>query len=282
MPRLKNHEVWIESDGERYVEYETKVEGDVVTCYIASQIDKLFQIKWADRNVPILVSSAVWFDVDGVRLDGQANLDGSKRQTITSRGYRSDSTSFLPYKFSHIALTDDDAAFAPSNNMGTIRVNVYRVVIGEPADAVFLTLPDGFQKPLSERTKKMGSHRIGFGNVEKVTVPQRYRRTIPYQNEVGPYVSFKFLYRPKDVLQALEIIPATPAAIDLSDEDEKEQELLRRQAELARKIKELKERRKSSRTKVKMETKAEDCSNVSLKTTNFTYKDDGAIDLTLD
>ncbi|KAI5122996.1 hypothetical protein M0805_007618 [Coniferiporia weirii] len=262
MPRLKNHEVWIESDGERYEEYETKVEGDVVTCYIASQIDKLFEIKWADHNVPILISSAIYFDVDGVRLDGQANFDIPKHKTITSRGYRSDSTSFLPYKFSHVALTDDDAAFAPSNDMGTICVNVHRVVIGEPTNPTFLTLPDGFQKPLSERAKKMGSHRIGFGEVEKAAAPPRHRKIFPYQNEVGPYVSFRFLYRPKDVLQALEIIPATLATnkrpattspvpgssnpeternrkrkrrspnskadqeIDLSDDDEEERELL--------------------------------------------------------
>ena len=42
MPTLLNHEVWVESEtGERYEEYGTKVEGNVVTCYIASEVGKV-------------------------------------------------------------------------------------------------------------------------------------------------------------------------------------------------------------------------------------------------
>lgn len=44
MPTLKNHEVWIETDGQRYEEYDIKVEGDVVICYIASQAGKVCRL----------------------------------------------------------------------------------------------------------------------------------------------------------------------------------------------------------------------------------------------
>lgn len=44
MAILKNHKAWIEDeDGRAFDEYATKVEGDVVTCYIESKVDK---VRW--------------------------------------------------------------------------------------------------------------------------------------------------------------------------------------------------------------------------------------------
>lgn len=41
MSILKKHEVWIVTDGQRYEEYDIKIEGNVITCYIASQAGKV-------------------------------------------------------------------------------------------------------------------------------------------------------------------------------------------------------------------------------------------------
>ncbi|KAI5122995.1 hypothetical protein M0805_007617 [Coniferiporia weirii] len=321
MPILKNHEVWIESDGERYAEYDVKVEGNVVTCYIASQADKTFQISWTNHDMPILTSTSASFRVDGVKLDSIVHRDTSGILLHSSKGHWTSGTSLMPYEFAHIALTDDDILSAPSKHMGTICVKVYRIVVVKRLDGfVTRTLPDGFQNPVSERAKKMGSHRVGLGDVKEVAKPRGSLKTTRYQNEVGPYVTFKFIYRPRDALQALEIIPAAqeidkkPAAasqvlepsetgarhnkrrrncstsvktedqvIDLSSsEDDEEQKLLKRRAEISRKLKELKKRRKSSNAKLKSETKEEDNPLDSSNMMELTYDDNGAIDLTLD
>ena len=42
MPKLRNHEAWAENDiGERFKEYSERVEGNIVTCYIASESEKV-------------------------------------------------------------------------------------------------------------------------------------------------------------------------------------------------------------------------------------------------
>lgn len=42
MPKLRNHEAWVENDiGERFEEYGERVGGNVVTCYIASESEKV-------------------------------------------------------------------------------------------------------------------------------------------------------------------------------------------------------------------------------------------------
>lgn len=42
MPKLRNHEAWVQDEaGERFEEYGTKAEGNVVTCYIVSEADKV-------------------------------------------------------------------------------------------------------------------------------------------------------------------------------------------------------------------------------------------------
>lgn len=42
MPKLRNQEAWAESkSGERFEEFDVKIDGNVVTCYIISEMDKV-------------------------------------------------------------------------------------------------------------------------------------------------------------------------------------------------------------------------------------------------
>ena len=41
MPKSKDQEVWIECEGVRCEEYANKTDGNAITCYIESQVDKV-------------------------------------------------------------------------------------------------------------------------------------------------------------------------------------------------------------------------------------------------
>ncbi|KAI5122998.1 hypothetical protein M0805_007620 [Coniferiporia weirii] len=315
MPMLQNHEVWIESDGKRYEEYDISTTGkSMVTCYIASEVDKVFQIGWINYNVPIGVSNALHFYVDGIWLDGFVNSYTSGLRTKSSKGHWTDATSLMPYKFSYVSQTDDDIVHAPFKDIGTICVELYRIVIGEAVEFMRPDLPHNLGMPLS--AGGMNSHGVGFGNVEKVRIPRLTIKTHPYGNEVEPFVTFKFIYRPRYILQALGIIKTSLLVdnkifgaiasgsgsnngrkrkrlfveVKTEDEetnfpegaDEEERELLKQQLELARKLKNLRQRRKYSSAKVKLEMGVEENSSVSAHMTDLTLNDIVAMNMDYD
>lgn len=103
---------------------------------------------------------------------------------LVSKGYRINGTSFRAYKFSNVKLAgdnlwwklmyislnsslDDDEASSASNDFGTISVEVHRVLIEYlPEDYTYTpyALPNDMGMPLSERSKKIGAHRVELGS----------------------------------------------------------------------------------------------------------------------
>ncbi|EJD00491.1 uncharacterized protein FOMMEDRAFT_148251 [Fomitiporia mediterranea MF3/22] len=320
MPILKNHEVWIESDQKRYEEYQTEVENDVVTCYIVSEAGKIFQIQWKNHECPLEISTRATVETDGVHMRTKTwcHEDGENCGSI--RGVNQDTKTYWPYKFAHVILTDNGGV-AASKDMGTIVISLFRVIVTSTSRSEKCkprTVPIDLDMPLNKKSNKMGCHRIGLGDT--VHDPNRRLRTIrtkPYGIDVSPYVTFRFIYRPKEILQALEVIPVartekskrareplsvagrsntTPAqnqrkrrrmsnakaerdVTNLSDIDQTEQELLKQRAEVDRKLKELRKSKGKASARVKLEVKVEDEISMSAA---FVLDTNGAIDLTLD
>ncbi|KAH8113108.1 hypothetical protein DFH11DRAFT_362259 [Phellopilus nigrolimitatus] len=325
MPRWENFDAWVTSDGERFEEYDIKVVGNVVTCYVASEVDKIFQVQWRNYEEPWFISNAVRVAVDGAQLDSTACRHELGVRWSESKGHWMNATSYRPYKFSAVTFTDDETvATSSSKDLGVITVTISRVILSA-ARGFFISekLPENLGMPLNERAKKMGSHKVNLDDVAKEGEVSRGTATATlYPGIIDPFVTFHFKYRSKDILRALEIIPVirtegnkrprstspVPGSsgekeqrgkrrasnvklendvIDLSDDDDAElmaqqAEIVKQQADLARKLEALRNRRRNAGSTVKKEVKTESDANGSTNRTGFVVDENGAIDLTLD
>jgi len=210
--RLRGYGAWIESDGEPLEEYAIEVEGDTVSCYICSEEGKGFVLHFDDDGSAYPGDSAL-SDNRGrstaVKIDGSLAdrvWGGFKREVISEGVQKGDFVKL--YDFTPIVTTDDDDVAAEDDakneHIGTIQVEVKRgIKLGSGTTFDGPVLSTG---PIHERSKKAGSHRVALGKA--VYKPQSGVRTV--YTDHTPWVTFRFLYRKRDVLMAQGILPHSP------------------------------------------------------------------------
>ncbi|KAJ7683637.1 hypothetical protein B0H17DRAFT_1073664 [Mycena rosella] len=215
-------------DGVKLSEYavEQSADGKQVTCWIPSENDKQFCVKFknTDARKTYPVSSRVF--VDGIKCGGR--LLQIRRDNVSKGSRDSVSTSAdkrRPLTFSQQALTDDDAYLnaAISPDLGTIRV-VFNHVNPLGTSKRWKGREGRFQpQTLHERSKKAMGHSVQsdlfrlrathscspfpcsrFGPEFR----QQNRRC--HSEHIEQLVTFVFKYRPIGLLRAEGIAPPAP------------------------------------------------------------------------
>ncbi|KIJ98189.1 hypothetical protein K443DRAFT_680976 [Laccaria amethystina LaAM-08-1] len=194
-------EAWVTldgPDGARREEYAVEVneQEKLVTCWIASEIGKTFQVCCKAPTVP--------FHCNGdLLLDGKpvaASLrHPNTSATLVYRSCYTSPTTERPFMFSSLEVTDDDAYLLAdsSRDIGEIRLQINRVVPLQ-LQPHKQSMPPQLDQKVHERSKKAVVHRIGLGE-EKVTSGATKVWNI---KRVERLANFVFKYRNIDMLQA--------------------------------------------------------------------------------
>lgn len=202
-------EAWVTldgPDGARREEYavEFNKQEKLVTCWIASELGKTFQVCWKAPIVP--------FHCNGdLRLDGKwvsGKIRGplcSATSVMEHRSCFTSPTTERPYMFSSLEVTDDDAYLSADGDIGEIRLQINRVVPLQ-LKALQKSMTPSLDQKVHERSKKAVVHRIGFGEEKVVS-----NSTSSWKIErVERLANFVFKYRNIDMLQANGIAPPSP------------------------------------------------------------------------
>jgi len=207
MPKLRNLGVWVTVADKKLEEFgHAEKDGKVVSCYIPSEVDQEFRIRVQNSLGTSGISCHIYADGELMAK----SYCGANDSTQIKGSYVSPSMR-KPFVFSKLNLTDDESSLkSPESwaNIGLIEAQLFRVIGVSKAKftAIQACLAND---PVHERSKKAGSHRIGLGKTVKSTAKGV---KVTYLDEVTgePYVKFQFMYRPRALLQAQEIIPAPP------------------------------------------------------------------------
>ncbi|EJU04784.1 hypothetical protein DACRYDRAFT_93212 [Dacryopinax primogenitus] len=203
MPDIRNFRAFITVDGEPLPEYklEFENEGNTVRCWIPSEYGKEFSVHWVDRARVSQTAGYVYVDGEhcGGRFirpqdrDGHAYLDNRPLDDYT----------MASFKFGSMVLTDEDQGVEEAHvvkEIGMIRLVVKEGTIGDHYTHNYKAIA---HKPVNERMKKVGGHRVVLG--AQKSAPQTWKHFHPFKI---PPVVFIFQYRPMDLLKAMDI--ATP------------------------------------------------------------------------
>jgi len=278
MPKFQAIHARIKVSDEELLEYDVQVDENErqVSCWVPSEAGKNFAICWT--NTDPLTDTSGQIMLDGIQAGGYFCKNGSTRECVCSDCYVS-STTIRKFCFSPITFTDDDDYIGTSSaNLGEIKLEVWTVV--NPSSSPYKQRVEdpvaSFDAVVHERSKKVGAHRVRFGDLEEAPGTTFFTYTKVYR-----MATFIFRYRPLDILQANDIAPLAPRAahaeqsnkrklseddvieIYSSDEDEIDQHV----KELKDKLKRL-ESRRVKKAKVKVE-KAE-----------HSIRSNGVVDLT--
>jgi len=265
MPKFQAIHSRIKVDDEELPEYDVQVDENErqVSCWVPSEAGKNFAICWTNANP--LTDTSGQVALDGIQVGGYFCNRGSTREWVCSDCYVT-STTIRKFCFSPITFTDEDEYLITSAaNLGEIKLEVWTAV--NPSTAPYKQRVedpiDSFNTKVHERSKKVGAHRVKFGDLEEAPSTTFYSSTKVYR-----LATFIFRYRPLDILQANDIAPVAPRAahaeqsnkrklseddvieICSSDDDEIDQHVKK----LKDKLKRL-ESRRVKKAKVKVEKK---------------------------
>ncbi|KAF4596139.1 hypothetical protein EYR40_008175 [Pleurotus pulmonarius] len=203
MLQLEKFTAWVTIDGEETPEYNVEIsdDGKEATCWIASQVNKPFEVHWRVEANHVATVGDV--RVDGKSASGKVvhpSVEMSQNGSVT--GVPISRTQIRPLMFSATELTDDDSYLnvGASPELGSIVLEIKNIVIidtpsqYEPKDTQF-------ENKVHERSKKLGAHSARLG--EPQYKPMRYASGV----RCGRVAMFTFRYRPLDILQAQEIAP---------------------------------------------------------------------------
>ncbi|KAJ6508071.1 hypothetical protein DFH09DRAFT_1050306 [Mycena vulgaris] len=209
---------WITIDGKEATEYDVETSDDqkTVTCWIPSELGKIFSVNWKISAYPQDTIGLV--EVDGNMCGGPIVYTHSLPKTSHEDGI-SDGMNLKPFMFSSLELTgeiytlfnsliiyrlslDDDAFLGEASHkgLGVIELTILPIEVTERNVAPrVISLPD---IKVHERTKKAVTQHITLAKaVAKPEVFVRWKRAGP------DVVKFSFKYRPLDILQANGIAP---------------------------------------------------------------------------
>ncbi|KAK0205072.1 hypothetical protein DFS33DRAFT_1325261 [Desarmillaria ectypa] len=204
---------WVSIDGVEAEEYGMTVDGTRVTCWIASEANKTFRLHWKDS----VVSSPTRGNpsIDGTTYPPRY-IGSLRRSEVFLGSVRDSDSSKRPFMFTKLNLTDDDAYLnvAAPSSLGEIEVVLYRVErrrsrnhrppLNNTSQGADLT-----RRVYHEHNKKGIDHEISLGSPRRVdSIIRRQHNPLCFTKPRGdPIVTFRFKYRPLDVLQAQDIAP---------------------------------------------------------------------------
>ncbi|THU78511.1 hypothetical protein K435DRAFT_786228 [Dendrothele bispora CBS 962.96] len=203
MLTLGDFSAWITVDNLPLQEYDPKIKGSEIACWIPSEAGKNFTVKWMIKE-HICVITDVY--LDGKGTGGRilrAGFGGTDHEDSKSGIYTSPTSQKL-FLFSRLDLTDDDAYLDTNHTqIGEIKVVFHEGVVD--SDATFG--PCVFQEPekVHEQSKKAISHQVGLGTEE-----QTPRQKFSCCRRLRPLATMIFRYRPIDILQANGLAPPAP------------------------------------------------------------------------
>ncbi|KAF5375828.1 hypothetical protein D9757_011183 [Collybiopsis confluens] len=198
---------WVTVDGKTLDEFglDTDIPQRKVSCYIASEEGKSFQVHWYDKEVESATRGRV--SIDGRSMGGKiihSKIDNS----VTKRGFRTSAKKRMPFIFSKIQLTDkeDGISYLSTHKPGEINIVIVRVrMTGVKIYAREHTVPETLT--YNEEKLKGSTHNTTFGQPAIDTNRILYHETEPYGD---PVARFCFRYMPIDLLRAKDIAPYPP------------------------------------------------------------------------
>ncbi|ESK86715.1 hypothetical protein Moror_15205 [Moniliophthora roreri MCA 2997] len=267
MVSFEEFSAWVNVDGHKAQEYGVEVSevDKTVTCWIASEEGKAFEVCWDDSSKQTATTGKLY--IDGNECSYK-RMDVGRLQHTTVKGVRISAQMRRPFVFSRVKTTDDESIVTASASVetGEIRVVLTRAIIRSYRTvkswkpAYTIPAPQTFH----EKAKKAIDHQTSFGDA--ILAPVRKRSREPKVNEYGgPVATFCFRYRPLGMLQANGIAPPPtpqtrkrpstkqdpdPEVIDITGDSDDEIERLEARLKL------LKDKRAANpHKKVKMEPK---------------------------
>ncbi|KAH7913790.1 hypothetical protein BJ138DRAFT_1145272 [Hygrophoropsis aurantiaca] len=205
MLQHKQFAAWITTDDTKLEPYgiEHFPDTNTVTCWIVSEAGKKFCVNWQDCSPSRLSDLAGYVSLDGRECGGDT-LPRARPSIVVRKGHVWTSpTSRRDFIFSDIQLTDDDTYLGHSNpDLGEVKLCLWYGTKAEIVPYGGLQVPDA--RKVHERTKKAGTHCVGFGEAV-TTQPVNFTRFVPSSSQ--PIATFIFKYRGHDLLRANGIIP---------------------------------------------------------------------------
>ncbi|KAK7690186.1 hypothetical protein QCA50_006837 [Cerrena zonata] len=198
-------------EGQTLEEYSVSSESDnaIASCFVISEAGKAFSFEFKHEGE--IEEDTIFL----VHIDGHLanNRLVRKDRTETLKGAKISPSHNAPLFFSTVQVTDDESAAQSSRipgEIGSIEIRIYRVKIGPIIETGKFTadLRDKLSdKPIHETSKKVGSHQVTLG----VGIPHAMRTfSTEYIDSKQPLVTIKYLYRPREILQAEGILPSSP------------------------------------------------------------------------
>ncbi|KAI0322815.1 hypothetical protein OF83DRAFT_1167307 [Amylostereum chailletii] len=203
MPQHQGYSVTITSGGRELPAYNVNVVDNNITSYVESVQGQEFSINFAD------------YSRSRMRIQVKCLLDGEcittktctpSRPTLHIWGVRKSMSSKATLKFSDVNFVEDDEANGRIGaSIGAIELKLYRVrplhvhTGRKSYSQLPVTLDSG---PVSEKNKKAGWHQVALGpERSSVWTPSKIKYTRLDPSEL-PYMTFRFYYRPRAILQA--------------------------------------------------------------------------------
>ncbi|KAK0480224.1 hypothetical protein IW261DRAFT_121206 [Armillaria novae-zelandiae] len=223
MLTFREFSAWVSIDGVGAEEYGVTVNGTHVTCWIASEANKTFRLHWRDS----VVSSPTRGNpsIDGTTYPPRY-IDSLRRSEVFLGGVRDSDDSKRPFMFSKLNLTDDDAYLdvAAPLSLGEIEVTLYRVERRRsrnhrPPLKNLSQKADFTRRVYHEHNKKGIDHEASLGSPKRVeSISRSQHKPFGFTKPRGdPIITFRFKYRPLEVLQAQEIAPRPQPAQPVRD-----------------------------------------------------------------
>lgn len=202
-------------EGEDVKEYEITVNssGTQATCWIASEVGKMFSVKWSCHSSKRPACQGV-LTVDGIGCVRTCLLPMYNKDTAFCSVMHL-GTKERDLMFCNLQLSDDEALLGKPvlSHLGKIKLGISQGTIRwEPSKA-----PESGSQLTSYRSiyheksvKKLSTHCVGFGPEREHSIPSRVWEFVPNQD---PPFEFIFEYRPIGILQANGIAPRSAPAI---------------------------------------------------------------------
>ncbi|KAI0812324.1 hypothetical protein BC629DRAFT_1472143 [Irpex lacteus] len=214
--KIDHIECQVVCDGEVLTEYQEKLDGErEKSCHIVSETGKTFSVRLRSHPHEFNVSGHLW--VDG-KCAAAIALRSS--QSFDLEGVSIDDTGVKPFVFSSITLTDDDSALSAAGSrssmkdLGTICMKMCRIKNVRSAKDPKPISCDLDDKPVHEKAKKTGGHRVTLGETLKGKESLTRFVDVDYIDPLdSPYYKFTLRFRDKAMLQAQGIVPHDPAPL---------------------------------------------------------------------
>ncbi|OCH94516.1 hypothetical protein OBBRIDRAFT_124152 [Obba rivulosa] len=213
----KEARVGIVCNGNEVEEYAvTRVDDHVVECFIASSAGEKFSLRFRNNLRDEYIQFKYF--MDGISLDSFVCGPDATKDVV---GVSVSKDKSRPFIFSSVETTDDESAHAEdtvAQALGTIEIHCFRCVL--VGDSVFQDgQSSGLEcRPIHERSKKAGVHRISLGQEFTSRTTRCMTRLIDSRD--SPYAIYRIRYRPRAVLIAQGIIQSQEEIQEPAEEAE--------------------------------------------------------------